>query len=66
MTAKIAAIRGAINAAIVRITLAIFSPEATNELPKPKVRVDDKPRIATVVTWIIPAEPPPAIIAKDH
>ena len=47
---KIAAIRGAINAAIVRITLAIFSPDATNELPNPIVRVDDSPRIATVVT----------------
>ena len=50
ITAKIAAIKGAINAAIVRITLAIFSPDATNELPNPIVRVDDSPRIATVVT----------------
>lgn len=48
--AKIAASSGAINAANVRITLAIFSPEATNELPKPRVIVDDKPRIATVAT----------------
>ena len=44
----------------------MFSPDATNEFPNPKVNVDDKPRIATVVNWIIPAEPPPAIIANDH
>ena len=48
--AKNAAIIGAIKAANVRIILAIFSPDATKELPKPRVKVDDKPRIATVVT----------------
>ena len=66
INANIAANIGATSAANVRTILAIFSPDATNELPNPNVKDDDKPRIATVVIWIIPAEPPPAIIANDH
>lgn len=49
INANIAANIGATSAANVRTILAIFSPDATNELPNHNVKDDDKPRIATVV-----------------